>query len=511
MVHHTTFEEQYAPQAEPFAVAADPALRTQHQPAHSTDSGPRLAYRQSLEGVREVEESEVPVDHSQLPRPAELYQSGKPITPPPPRSEPSSTVVSPQKRKSYVPQRHSAHYLPDQNVSPPGRSQSPNSLPQAPKTIVSPFEQPTAFPASFTTAAGATAVSAPQPNRAFLAHRRDVSRDLNFVKPGDGHSHDSLERWKGHPIFHWGVGGSAVTCFPKQIPRYGAGHAIPMIKCSPGEVRLQSLKEIVPLDEALGKFPGPLKAKGKKKELVSWLTSTIELLERESAASDLNSPLTPEHRKRLEEKVLLWKILRVLVEQDGRLEGTPTAEQAVRNVLGRSFENDGAGFAPISSAEPLEAELLNPNAISELRDLLSKGDREKAVWHAVDKRLWSHALLISSTMAPEIRKQVVQEFVRQEVKKLGRNSQPLAVLYDIFAGNFTESVDELVPASARAGFQMVSKNADIGASRNSLDGLDQWQESLLLILSNRTEGDVQALIALGRLLAGYGRVEAAHI
>ena len=45
---------------------------------------------------------------------------------------------------------------------------------------------------------------------------------------------------------------------------------------------------------------------------------------------------------------------------------------------------------------------------------------------------------------------------------------------------------------------------------NALDGLDRWRETLTLALSNRSQDDGRALVALGRLLAGYGRVEAAH-
>ena len=80
-----------------------------------------------------------------------------------------------------------------------------------------------------------------------------------------------------------------------------------------------------------------------------------------------------------------------------------------------------------------------------------------------------------------------------------------------FAGNFEESIDELVPPSARAGLQMVSKVDSSGPTRNALDGLDRWRETLSLILSNRTNNDSQALAALGNLLLRYGRVEAAHI
>ena len=95
-------------------------------------------------------------------------------------------------------------------------------------------------------------------------------------------------------------------------------------------------------------------------------------------------------------------------------------------------------------------------------------------------------------------------------RKLDKITTALAVLYQAFAGNHVDCVDELVPASARAGFQMVSADG-AGAPQNALQGLEKWRETVALIFNNRSEGDASALLSLGRLLAQYGRVEAAHV
>jgi hypothetical protein len=58
---------------------------------------------------------------------------------------------------------------------------------------------------------------------------------------------------------------------------------------------------------------------------------------------------------------------------------------------------------------------------------------------------------------------------------------------------------------------LISKAGGQGASRNALDGLESWRDTLGLVLSNRSPEDHQALLALGNLLASYGRTEAAHI
>lgn len=441
-------------------------------------------------------------------------------TPPPMLNGLSPTVVSPTKRgqSNYVP-----HYqpmqgsIPDPVYSPPKRtsSQSPSSSFQEPGFTMTPMEKP----ASFNDPTSPPLVAPPQQVSQRLPQRVGFSGDLNYIVPQDERASDPLERWKGAPLFKWGLGGTILTSFPKHVPRYSNAQASPMILCAVGEVKIQSVKDICPLDETIAKYPGPLKGKSKKKELLVWMNAHIERLE--SAVKGNSIALLSDSTKRQQEKILLWKVMHVFVEQDGRLEGNESVTSELRKVLGASTDatSDSGNLTagpdvsrPVLPISPvIQPDAVYPQAVGELRAHLSKGEREKAAWHAVDHRLWAHALLISSTLDKTVWKNVVQEFVRQEVKKMGGNTKALAALYEVFAGNWEESIDELVPPSARAGFQMVSTAANHGQSRNALDGLDQWQETLLLVLSNRSDGDINALVALGRLLADYGRMEAAHV
>lgn len=347
------------------------------------------------------------------------------------------------------------------------------------------------------------------------------SKDLNYIKPSDGRGNDPLERWKGCPIINFGFGGMIVTTFPKHVPRYAAGKSIPMIKCSPGEVRIQDGK-ILPLSEDVATFPGPLRSKGRKKDVLDWLQGRIAHLE-VNGVGQVSSATLPDPRKRYDERTLLWKIVRVLVEHDGAVDGNTSAEKAIRSILSPELTvGDNASLPPQSFNSPLLGisrnsgsrdihEPVKPEAMEDLRKLLLHGEREKAAWHAVDNHLWAHAMLLASTLDKSVWRQVSQEFVRQEVKTFGDNTESLAALYQIFAGNWDESMDELVPPSARAGLQLISKNATTGPTKNALDGLDRWRETLTLILSNRSGDEGRALVSLGQLLAGYGRIEAAHI
>lgn len=348
-----------------------------------------------------------------------------------------------------------------------------------------------------------------------------MSQTLNLVPPTDGRELDPLQRWRGAPCIAWGVGGLFVSTFPKDVPRYGISSNVPQITRSPGEVKVKHMKDIQPLEDRLSKFPGPLKGKSKKKDVSAWLTAGIDGLERTLPNVPFQQDVSHEDKRGVE-RILLWKILRVLVENDGVLEGNPTVEKAVRDVISPGLESaspevssaisTGADLTGMTTtAVAMQADASDSAATESIRRHLLLGDREKAVWAAVDKRLWGHALLISSSMPnPEFYRQVAQEFIKKEVNHAGHGNESLASLYGVLSGNFEEAVDELVPVHARAGLRLMSTSAS-ATSQDVLAGLDKWRETLGMILSNRRQGDGQALRSLGNLLSGYGRAEAAHI
>ena len=343
---------------------------------------------------------------------------------------------------------------------------------------------------------------------------------LEFISPTDGQELDPLERWKGAPIFRFGFGGTVLSTFPHHVPRYTTGQIVPKLKPSPGEVKTRQFEDVVPPPAPVSKFPGPLRSKSKKKDVISWLSAMISSFEEEQKSKGPYLDQASQHR--LEEKILLWKVVMELVNHDGALEGTPEIEKSVRDTLSPAPQSDGSDKQPAplqadglgafsSAAVTVQSEPTNAVGLERIRTNLLAGDREKAVWEAVDSRLWGHAMLLSSTLDKSVWKQVAQEFIRREVRSVGENNESLAAFYEVLAGNAEESVDELVPVSARAGLQFVSKNTGAGPSKNAFDGLNKWKETVTFILSNRGPHDHQALLALSRLLGSYGRVEAAHI
>ena len=110
------------------------------------------------------------------------------------------------------------------------------------------------------------------------------------------------------------------------------GASVPMIVRTQGPVVVRHIKDIRPLEEQLSKFPGPLKGKSKKKDTVAWLTAGIESMERVLPADSHGQPHMSHGDKRAVERLLLWKMLRAFIQNDGSLEGHPAGEKAVREI-----------------------------------------------------------------------------------------------------------------------------------------------------------------------------------
>ncbi|KAL4818311.1 Sec23-binding domain of Sec16-domain-containing protein [Aspergillus spinulosporus] len=459
--------------------------------------------------------------HAPGPAAVDASSSNQQTSPPRNPYAPPSYLEEFSRRVSHVNNNTPSAYTPPPETPPfvpPRRSQtqSPTQQQSGPRLSV-PSADPLKRPASVHAPSSPTKTSHAYAPMQTPSHIRTVSQSLEFIPPSDGQELDPLQRWKGAPIFKFGFGGTVLSSFPKHVPRYSAGQTAPKIKSMPGDVKTTQLKEVIPFPETIVRHPGPLRNKSKKKDLVAWLSSRIAAFENEGIPQNLQP--YPDSHKRHDEKILLWKVVRVLVEHDGGMQSTPDLQEALRGILfphlqangldpmyGDSFQSFGAEQINASLSDSAESK-----SLSSIRNNLLIGEREKAVWNAADNRLWGHAMIIASTLDKSIWKQVVQEFVRREVRSTSGNSESLAALYEIFAGNFEESVDELVPPSARAGLQMVSKVDGHGPSKDSLAGLESWKDTLGLVLNNRSPEDYRALLALGRLLLSYGRIEAAHI
>ncbi|KAK4691268.1 COPII coat assembly protein SEC16, partial [Lecanoromycetidae sp. Uapishka_2] len=130
-----------------------------------------------------------------------------------------------------------------------------------------------------------------------------------------------------------------MSIYDDEPPAKSPRQALPVTNPRPGEVKLQDASTL-PLGEDIAAFPGPLKSKGKKKDVLEWLQKRITTLDSGASESPYSVNL-PDPRKRHDEKILLWKIVKVIVEHDGVIDGSPSVEKAVRVILSPdTFQGD---------------------------------------------------------------------------------------------------------------------------------------------------------------------------
>ncbi|KAG0295878.1 vesicle coat component, partial [Dissophora globulifera] len=335
---------------------------------------------------------------------------------------------------------------------------------------------------------------------------------------------DPLNRIHGCPLIAFGFGGKIMTSFPRTVQRFDSATSLMATKKYPGDLQLEYIKDILPQDKDITAYPGPLlmdsgpQSKNKRKDILKLVEDRIKEHDQEQQYSSFDA-----HR------VLIWRLLKVMFEQEGTLVGSPKVDEAVRSVL---LSIPLSVHPPQPAQEPISP-LRSSASLDVLQDLLRNGDRAGAVRYAMSTNLWAHALVISSCVNKELWKEAVNGFVNQELTAGGgemhaNGRESLRVMYALFSGQTQEAVKELIPTHLRAPVPILQTDSqtpeDQFVSAESLsmmkpaeeprvpgESLEQWRDTLVTILSNRTSGDQTAVSSLGDLLLKEGWVEAAHI
>jgi COPII coat assembly protein SEC16 len=109
-----------------------------------------------------------------------------------------------------------------------------------------------------------------------------------------------------------------------------------------------------------------------------------------------------------------------------------------------SFSYPGLAIAPSTSQEtPIAVSTLYPSTVDKIQEFLLRGERQKAYHFALDEKLWAHAMVIASSIDKEAWKEVVNEFLKTELGRLGPNAETaskpdgresLRVAYSMFSG-----------------------------------------------------------------------------
>ena len=120
---------------------------------------------------------------------------------------------------------------------------------------------------------------------------------------------------------NFGFGGRMITMIPRTPHRVTMYGAAPL--SVPGPITFSSLREVIEPPGLASSFPGPLfsankaiKAKGK--EIPKWLEDNLAQLEQVTNTSRLDE----QELHRVEDRKILFKLINLLVENNGALEGT---------------------------------------------------------------------------------------------------------------------------------------------------------------------------------------------
>ncbi|KAJ7063353.1 Sec23-binding domain of Sec16-domain-containing protein [Mycena amicta] len=374
------------------------------------------------------------------------------------------------------------------------------------------------------------------------------------------------------PVFSFGFGGKFLTCFHGASINTGFDVALAS-KNSTG-IQIRQLTKLIPqsaLESTSAAFPGPLfsdpgtpttglvrttasnQTKAKKVKLVKYLTDRAS--EISQAIGYLHTGST--EGRQAEGKLVLVNLLKVLVENDGKLSGTPQIDSAVRTALlprlevevagsgaldasSQSFSSiadiqrplaDGVPYPTIASSDasdaPLATSVLRPAALEKIQEFLVRGERRKAYHFALDEKLWAHAMIIASSIDRDAWKEAVNEFLRTELGPHTSNQcrDGLRVAYSLYSGQGSASVQEMVPQNllsrATGRLQLptaphktpLTPNFAAPAVANNIpsESLALWPETAAMILSSTMTTDTSsALTALGDQLLAHQWVEAAH-
>lgn len=381
------------------------------------------------------------------------------------------------------------------------------------------------------------------------------------------------------PVISFGFAGKVVTCF-HGADMSSAGFDVALSSRQSREIQIRSLHKLIPqsaLEDTSVIYPGPLfgdsgsptvslvrgastQTKTKKAKVLKYLEDRISELSNVVAYASTGLL----ERGRSEGKLALFSLIRVLVENDGKLSGSPEIDKAVRAALvprlGHDADSDlakfstpadgfGASGSLASNETPISITTLKPSALEKIQEFLIRGERRQACHYALDEKLWAHAMVIASSIDRDAWQETVKEFIRSELgsggaqdekmrtsdsrrgslltpKSDGRES--LRVAYSLFAGQGVTSVQAMLPPAPLSrtadnklthppptplGTTPMSSSFPGNAPTNiPVEVLAKWPETVAMMIHNSTSSETSsALSAIGDHLSANQWIEAAHI
>ncbi|KAI8048772.1 Sec23-binding domain of Sec16-domain-containing protein [Gilbertella persicaria] len=311
---------------------------------------------------------------------------------------------------------------------------------------------------------------------------------------------DPLDRARGCPVVCWGFGGKMVVSFPRMETDYYTS----TVKSKPGLVQIRRRKPTQPVLGPVLMDPN-MSTKQKKKQVSQYMQHQLDLFEQQAQ----------------DNKILLWRLIKTMMETEGSLNDKHTMDQAILNVIRPPLLTEEQDHFSFPNAIDQDNVNLSDQILAKMEYLLVAGNRRDAVDYAVQEDLWAHALIISSCVDKQLWQQVIQQFVDREMnaapdQRLNRvfhniagNNQALRVMYRLFSGAGASAMQEFI----KLDIQHVHTPYGLKTVTPAIDRqqLVYWRNTVAIILANRTPKDVEALAALGDILSQQGWLEAAHV
>ena len=270
----------------------------------------------------------------------------------------------------------------------------------------------------------------------------------------NGHSSSEANR-PPIPAVSFGFNGRLVTFFPSASTSYAGAssysspYSDPSSSATGSAVTIRNVSSLLPTEAAaLEAFPGPVfmdqgAASGagktkKRKDVVVWLDAVIEAAEKEG--SYISSVANDPRKREAEEKGILYKLVKILLESDGKLSGSPKIDEAVRAALVPELANAGAASLPTAAdlkqdvSSTLGAASATDADLDAIQSYLVQGDKREAVRYTLDRKLWAHALVIASGVDKELSASVTREFMQAELSQASAGREPLKVAYSLLSG-----------------------------------------------------------------------------
>ncbi|KAJ3339720.1 vesicle coat component [Gonapodya sp. JEL0774] len=338
---------------------------------------------------------------------------------------------------------------------------------------------------------------------------------------------DPLQRHRPRPIISQGFGGKLVVSIPIRQSRYNASLGSMTEKVYPGSVTIRQVGDIIQksgkalpeiTDEV--KWGGPvmrIKSKNRKKEALKILEDRLKVLEAQSqveiserrrqiklASTDHqdNIPYEQEMTARADDTILLWKVIKLAIEQDGLLFApdfatrSPTAALTLVNLV---------------TGTTLDSLMARGTLFDMVEASLMKGDRRAACDQLKSARMWAHAITLAGHIDPQTYRDVVvamadeqfgeksNRLEKESNQEVATDRPTLRALFRLFGGDGGNAVEGFL-------YPPTDTRPDLPSSH-----INCWRSIVALILANRMPGDSDALTALGDQLKVYGRQSAAQI